>query len=164
MQKSQRQTVVVTADDVTTSFLFTMNGKTISVLGSGTGVNPTAAAIVAALAASSISEFAEATWSNPGAPSATIQVDAKTPGVPFVFSKSVSGGTGTLGAITTVTPSSGKWHVDDVTNWSLGVLPATSDTIYFQNCSTDATTGSPPWQPWRRARFMWTPLTLAPSA
>jgi len=131
---AQVQTFQVTANDVATTYRVTMNGKTVSAAGNAGGANSTASDLKTALAASTIAEFKEVTWT---VSTSTITGTAATAGVPFTFTVSVSGGAGTLSAITTVTTSKGKHHADDPANWSLGAVPVAGDTVYLQNSSTD---------------------------
>ena len=128
---AQVQTFQVTADSASTTYNVIMNGKTIGTVGTGTGTSATAAAIVAALNALTVpAEFGEVVWTNPS--SNNITATAATPGVPFTFTLSVVGGSGTFSAITTVTVSSGPLHADDPTNWSAGWIPQGACTVPVQ--------------------------------
>ena len=127
---AQISTITVTADDATTTYKITIGGETVSVIGTGVSANATAAAIVAALVASTIPQFLDVTWTNPGAPSITITGTATIAGVPFTVTKGVSGGSGTLSAVST-TAGQGPNDVSTLANYSTGALPTTGDTLYL---------------------------------
>ncbi len=129
---AQVSTVQITADDNATSYRVTIGGVTVSVMGSGTGVNDTAAALQAALAASTHPYFTAITWT---VATDTVTGTALIAGCPFVAASSVSGGTGTIGAVATPTASAGPNHLDTADNWSSGTVPANSDVLIFpQGC------------------------------
>ena len=130
---AQISTVQVTAYDSSTTYIITMNGKTVSVVGI-TDAPTTATALKTALAASIIPEFAEVIWT---VNSSTVTGTAKTAGVPFTFTKSVSGGSGTMGSVTT-TAGSGPNDVSIAANWTGAALPTTSDDVVFENNAIDA--------------------------
>lgn len=136
---SQVQTFTITGNDVTTTYKVTMNGKVISVIGNAGGASDTATDLKTALAATSISEFYEAVWT---VGTATITATARTAGIPFTFTVSVSGGAGTIGSIATTTSSSGKWHIDDATNWTRGNLPQHTCIAPVQSAAAAAAGGS----------------------
>lgn len=131
---AQVSSVTITAYDVTTTYTVTINGKSVSVLGQGGTTATTATAIQVALAASNIPEFLEITWSVSGS---TISGKAVTAGMPFTFTKSVSGGTGTMGSVTTPTASAGPNDWSTAANWSTGTVPAATDDVYLQNSTVD---------------------------
>lgn len=135
---AQVVTVQVTADDAATTYTITINGKTVSVAGTGTGVNATASALQVALAASSIAEFREVTWT---AATDTVTGTAVTAGVPFTASSSVGGGTGTIGSVTTATASSGPNDWSAAANWSTGSVPVTGDDVYLTNSASSVLYG-----------------------
>jgi trimeric autotransporter adhesin len=130
---AQVVTIAVTAFDVTTTYKVTMNGKVVSVLGI-TDANTTAAALQAALAASTIPEFAEVTWT---VSTSTVTGTAKTAGRPFTATSSVSGGTGTIGAVTTATASSGPNDWSVAANWDASGVPAAADDVVIEASATD---------------------------
>lgn len=128
----------ITAYDVATTYKVTMNGKVVSVIGQGGTVTTTAAALVVALNASTIPEFAEVTWSNvAGAISGT----ADTAGKPFSVTSSVSGGTGTFGAFSITTANSGPNDCSVAANWENVTTPGTvevpqaGDDVVIENSS-----------------------------
>ena len=86
---AQVVTVQVTADDSSTTYTITINNKDVSVAGSGVDVDTTAAALQAALDASTIPEFAEVTWT---VATDTITGTADTAGKPFTATSSATGG------------------------------------------------------------------------
>lgn len=130
---AQVSSVTVTADSASTTYKITINSKVVSVTGTGTGVNDTASAIVAALQASTIPEFQEVAWT---VSSATVIGTANTAGMPFTYTATVSGGTGTFSAVST-TAGSGPNDLSLAANYSTGALPTNGDTLYMTD-STNA--------------------------
>jgi hypothetical protein len=130
---AQVVTITLTAYDVTTIYSVTMNGKSVSVIGQGGTVNTTATALQTALAASTIPELAEVTWT---VNTATITGTAKTAGTPFTATSSATGGTGTIGAVTTTTTSSGPNDWSVAANWDTGAVPVTGDDVYVENSAS----------------------------
>lgn len=124
---AQVTTTTITAFDATTTYKVTINGKVVSVLGAASN-NLTAAALQAALIASAIPEFLEVTWT---VLTNVVTGTAATPGTPFTFTTSVSGGAGTIGAATTTTASSGPNDISTAANWTTGALPTGSDAVVF---------------------------------
>jgi hypothetical protein len=131
---AQVTTVQITAYDASTTYEITMNGKVVSTAGTGGTASTTAAALQVLLAASTVPEFVEAVWT---VDTDTITATARTAGVPFTFTSSVSGGTGTVGAATDTTANSGPNDIGLAANYSGGVLPATGDTLVFENSNVD---------------------------
>ena len=66
----------------------------------------------------------------------SVRLTADVPGVPFDVSWSASGGTNPTVLQTIVTPSSGPNDLSTADNWSPS-LPATGDTVIFQNSKTN---------------------------
>jgi len=130
---AQVSTVTITGFDAATTYKLTINGKVVSVLGTGSTA-ATATALQVALAASTIPEFLEVTWT---VNSSTVTGTAVTAGVPFTVTSSVSGGAGTIGAVST-TAGSGPNDVSLAANYVGGVLPANGDTLVFENTSSSA--------------------------
>lgn len=131
------QTVTVTAYAAATTYKLTLNGKVVSVLGSAaltadtTGV---AAALAAAWNGSSLPETADATATS----SAAVVTLSSTPGVPLPgLTSSVSGGTGTIGAVTQVQAATGHWNWDNPANWDVGTIPANGDDVYLDFTSDE---------------------------
>ena len=129
---AQSSTVQITGDDAATTYTITIGGHAVSVAGSGTGVNDTAAALETALLASTDPYFAAVTWA---AVTDTITGTADTPGAPFVATSSVNGGAGTIGAVATPTASAGPNHWDTAANWSTGSVPVAADSVIIENNS-----------------------------
>jgi hypothetical protein len=125
---AQVSAVTVTADDNTTTYKITINGKVVSVVGSGAGVNTTAANLKAQLIASTIPEFLEVTWT---VVAATISGTAIVAGKPFTFTATVSGGAGSFGAVSTPTASSGPNDWSVAGNWTTNAIPANADDTYI---------------------------------
>jgi hypothetical protein len=130
---AQVATVTLTAYDATTTYIVTVNGKQVSVLGQGGTTATTATALQTALAASTIPEFLEVTWS---VNSSTITGTAKTAGKPFTATSSVSGGAGMIGAFSTTTASSGPNDWSTAANWDTGAVPVAADDVYIENTSS----------------------------
>jgi hypothetical protein len=118
-------TFEITAYHASTSYIVTINGKAVSALGTGGTPTTAAAALVVVLNASTVPEFAAVTWSSNGA---FVIGTVDTAGVPVVAVASVSGGTGTVGAVSTTTAATGPYHLNDVLNWDTGALPGNGDT------------------------------------
>lgn len=131
---SQVSSATYATYDATSTLKVTMNSvssKTVSVLGSGGNITAAVAALVVALNASVIPEFAEVTWSSS---SGTLIGTAKTAGKPITFTVSISGGTTTVGSITTVA-GQGPYDANVAANYSGNALPTTGDTLIVQNGS-----------------------------
>jgi len=136
---AQVATVTITGDDAATTYKITINGKVVSALGSGTGVNNTATALYNALIASTVPpEFKEMTYT---VNAAIITMTAVTAGKPFTATSSTTGGAGTIGAVTTTVSSSGPNDVSIAGNWSTGTLPIAGDDIYFDLSNVSALYG-----------------------
>ena len=131
---AQVQTITVTADDAATTYKVTIGAATISILGTGTGAANTAAALQAALSASTDPRFLEISWTNVAA-SAVITATANTIGTPFTMTTSVSGGAGTIGSPSTVTANSSPSDVDNALNWSNAAVPANGDVVTLDDSS-----------------------------
>ena len=103
----------------------TRNGKTVSYTATGGDTNTTiAAALQVLLDASTITEFAEVTWT---VATTVITSTADTAGVDVAFTSSATG-TGTLVTATT-TAASGPNHWDVAVNWSGGAVPINGDDV-----------------------------------
>jgi hypothetical protein len=129
---AQIDTVQITAYDAATTYILTVGGKTVSVVGD-TDVNTTATNLAAAWNASTQAEFAEVTAT---VATDTVTLTADTAGKPFTASSSVSGGAGTIGAVTSSTANAGPnlWIAG---NFDTGTLPANTDTVIFENSAID---------------------------
>lgn len=125
---AQVVTVQVTAYDAATTYALTINGKSVTAIAAGSA-NATATALAAAWNA--IDDYAEFTAITASANTDTVTLTHDTEGVNFTVASSVSGGTGTIGAATTVTAATGPNHVSNVNNWSGGALPVDGDNIYI---------------------------------
>lgn len=134
---AQVDTTQVTAFDAATTYILTINGDTVSVVGD-TDVDTTAAALQAACAASSNPYFSSITWT---VLTDTITATASSPGNPHTIVSSVSGGTGTIGAVTNTTASSGPndWNV--ARNWDTGVVPVSTDDVIIEKSAVSITHG-----------------------
>ena len=136
---AQIVTVQITGFDAATTYIITIGGVDVSVPGN-TSANQTATDLAAALDASTHPYFGGdgsagsvlISWS---AATDTVTGTADVAGVPFTATSNVSGGAGTIGAVTTTTAATGPNFWDDAENWSDGVVPATNDTVYFRGSS-----------------------------
>lgn len=100
---------------------------------SGGNLTAALAAFQAVLTASTHPYFANIVWTSDGT---HIIGTALTAGVPFTFSGSATGGTGTCSnAYTITTASSGPNDVSTAANWSGGAIPANGDTVYIDGSS-----------------------------
>ena len=131
---AQVASVTVTGDDATTTYAVTIGAATVSILGTGTGVNATAAAWAAALADSTDPRFQEITWSNAPA-TAVVLATANTAGTPFTMTAAVTGGAGTITGPTSVTANSSPSDVNNSLNWSNAAAPAAGDAVFIDDSS-----------------------------
>src|ERR1044072_3073891 len=128
----------ITAYDASTTYKVTINGRTVSQIGTGGTATTTATAFATALNASTIPEFAEITWS-----SSTSHVigTCDTAGKTFVCTSSVSGGTGTFGSFSDTTSNDGPEALtaNNCKDASSGVrgLPVNSDTFTLETLGSD---------------------------
>lgn len=110
-----------------------INGKTVAYTANGSDTNNTiAAALKANLAASTIPEFAEVTWT---VGTNVITGTARTAGKPFA-NTSAATGSGTL-VTATPTANSGPNVVSLAANWEGAAAPADGDDVVFDAGSSD---------------------------
>lgn len=128
---AQVDTVQVTLFDAATTYTLTINGKDVSVAGT-TDAAGTATALAAAWNASIEPEVAEITASSA---TDTVTLTGDTAGKPFVVTSSVSGGTGTIGAVTSDTAATGPNHWDNADNWSGDAVPVNADDVVIEQGS-----------------------------
>lgn len=131
---AQVSTVQVTAADVSTTYKLTVGGLVVSALGTAADVNATAASVAAAWNADLRPYFTGVTAA--AVSTDTITLTADVAGVPFIATSSVSGGSGTIAAVTLVTASSSIYHINLALNYSGGVLPSAGDTVNIDNIIT----------------------------
>lgn len=131
---AQVGTFVITAYDVTTTYKITIGGITVSQIGTGGTTATTAAALNAALVASTHPYFTAITWS---VSSSTITATAVTAGVPFTATSSIATGTGTIAAYSATTANSGPCDWLTATNWSTGAAPVTGDDVVISDCAAN---------------------------
>lgn len=134
---AQVDTIQVTLFDVTTTYIITINTDTVSVLGD-TDEDTTAANLQAALEASTNPYFVNIDWT---VTTDTITATAGAAGNPHTITSSVSGGTGTIGAVTNVTASSGPNDWDVARNWDTGTVPVSTDDVIIESGSAPITHG-----------------------
>ena len=115
----------ITANDAATTYKITIGGKVVSVTGAASA-SLTADALRDALNASTKPYFAQITWT-----SSTDKAigTADVAGVPFIFTTSVTGGTGTISAASTTTASAGPNDWSTAANWSLDLVPISTDDV-----------------------------------
>lgn len=119
-------TVQITGYDATTTYKITINSKVVSTLGTGGTAATTAAALQSLLVASTIPEFAEGVWT---VLTDTITCTAPNDGTPMTLTSSVSGGAGTIGAVSTATSPVSAYDWATASNWSTGAVPINGDTV-----------------------------------
>lgn len=126
-------TIQILTFDASTTYKVTIGGVEVSVLGI-TDVNGTAAALQAALSASSHPYFAATVivWT---VTTDTITGTAVVAGPPFEAVTSVTGGTGTIGAFTVTTARQGPNDWETPANWDAGAVPVASDDVVLANSS-----------------------------
>lgn len=117
----------------------TINGKTLTVVVGVTAAADVAAAVQVALAASTIPEISEITWT---IDTATITGTGQDDGTPFVCtfatadnggaadSQTIEGGTSSTGTAATV--GTGPNYADNTANWLGGALPVDGDDIVIR--------------------------------
>lgn len=124
------------ADDTIT---ITINTKTVvyTVVTGSTTITAIIAALKALLAASTIAEFKEITWTEDGTDK--VVATAATAGNPFTATASKSS---TAGTVTTTDPtgSAGAKTLEN-NNMSSGAVPAANDTLVFENSPTNIENG-----------------------
>jgi hypothetical protein len=134
----QVRDVNITGYDAASTYKITINGKVVSQVGTGGTTTTTATALAAALAASTIPEFEEITWT-----SSTSHVigTMTTAGKSFTCSSSVVGGTGTIASFTETASNDGPLAVtsSNFKNASTAAraLPSNSDTLTIEALDTD---------------------------
>jgi len=126
---AQVDTVQITAYDVTTTYTLTVGGVDVETLGV-TDADGTATALAAAWNTSAHAYFTGVTAS---AATDTVTLTANIAGVEFTASSSVTGGTGTIGAVTSSVTSAGPCDWATAENWSDGSVPGSGDTIIFSD-------------------------------
>lgn len=119
------------------TFTVTINGKNVTFTATAATVQNVVEGLQALLAASTIPEFQEVTWTEDDL---KVIGTAATPGKPFTQTSSASGGTATL-TTTTPTASSGPNHYDAVANWSPVNVPVSGDDLFFEDSAVDVLYG-----------------------
>jgi len=135
---AQISTVQITGHDVATTYTITIGKDAVSVPGTGPDVDSTAAALQAALDASTLPYFAAITWT---VSTDTITGTADTEGVPFTATSSVNGGAGTIGSVTTTTAAAGPSIWTTPENWSTGSIPVSTDDVILRDSSVNIAYG-----------------------
>ncbi len=130
----------ITAYSAATTYNVTIGNFTVSQVGTGGTVATTAAAFVNTLNAAPHQYFGCIYWVDLGA--GVVQgtaAGASDPQTyqPFVFTTSVTGGTGTIGGMVTGQSHQSKdcWYTP--ANWSTGVIPVNGDDVVFKDNSND---------------------------
>ena len=125
--RAQKDTVQITAFDGATTYNLTVGGVVISVVGD-TDVDTTAANLATAWNLSAHPYFNLVTAT---AVTDTITLESDLPGLPFTAVSSVTGGAGTIGAITSVTTNGSPYDLEDAINWSNEIFPVNGDICEF---------------------------------
>ena len=134
---AQVDIVNITGFDENTTYTLTINGDSVSVEGITDG-QITATALQVACSASTNPYFSSITFT---VNSNTVTLTASSPGNPHTVASSVDGGTGTIGAVTNTTASSGPNDWDVARNWDGGVVPVSTDDVIFEVSDVDVTHG-----------------------
>ena len=135
------QTGVLTGYDAATTYIVTINGKTVSIVGTGGTVTTTATALLALLQASTEPEYTEVAWtSNAGS---IIATDSQDPAVgrTHTITLTKSGGTGTVTDFAQTTAASGPSglianNCRDSATLARG-LPVSTDTFEISQSDVD---------------------------
>ena len=123
----------ITAFDYDTNYEIVINGLTVGVGGIDDEAT-TVKSLVVAINTSALPEFQEIAAS---AANDTIILTAKTAGVPFTATSNAGGtGSGTFGAVTNSTPSSGPNDWSTAMNWNGGAVPVNADVVYITRSSS----------------------------
>ena len=131
--------VVFGTYDGTTTRRITIGGTYVEAADSGGTLTAALAALAALLNASEHPYFAAITWSSTAT---KIIGTADVEGVPFTFSASVSGGTGTVVTPYAITTApTGPNHWDNKFNWSDEAVPVSTDTVIFKSSSVNVCWG-----------------------
>jgi hypothetical protein len=134
---AQIDTVQITAYDAATTYKITIGGVEVSTIGT-TDANGTATALAAAFNASAHPYFTGITASDA---TDTVTLTADVAGVEFTASSSVTGGTGTIGAVTSSTANAGPCDWGTPENWSDGSVPGSGDTVIFSDSNVNVCFG-----------------------
>lgn len=68
---------------------------------------------------------------------AVLTLTSATAGVPYTVTASDTGAAGVFTTVVSVTSATGKNHFDEATNWSTGLVPATTEDVILQDSSVD---------------------------
>lgn len=133
---AQVNTVTPASVTIGNIFTLTINGKSISYTAAAATVADVTAGLAAAVAASSIPEFAEVTAADN---TTNLTLTASTAGRPFTQTSSSADGTGSPGhsmPTSTTTSSAGPSHYGTAANWSPSGVPVSTDDVYIRNTAT----------------------------
>lgn len=126
---AQVNTITPAGVSVGNTFTVTINSKSISYTAAAATAADVCNGLQALLAASTIPEFTEITWTTDGT---KITGTSAAAGVPFTQTSSATGGTASL-TTATATANSGPNNWDVAANWSTGAVPVTGDTVYIED-------------------------------
>lgn len=135
---AQVATVQVTGFDASTTYKLTVAGVDLVSEPGTTNADTTATNISNAW---NNSTHPYATGITASVSTDTVTLTADVAEVPFTVTSSVSGGSGTIGSVTTTTSPTGPHTLDDATNWDGQTLPSSSDTIIFRDSSINVSWG-----------------------
>ena len=126
----QVSTVQVTGFDATTTYALSVNGVAVaSVLGT-TDANGTASALSTAW---NNANHVYATGITASVSTDTVTLTADEFEVPFTVVSSDTGGSGTIGAVSTTTAATGPHTLNEAENWDGEALPVNDDVLFFRD-------------------------------
>ena len=127
-------TITIGTNSTGGTYAVTIGQKTFSVPGDAGGNAATAADLYAVVAAAAEPEFQELTWAYTSGASFT--GTAVTPGSNQAVSVAATGSGSPTMSIATTTANQSPADVDDVVNYSTGVLPVSTNDLYFDQAAT----------------------------
>lgn len=126
---AQVDTVQITAFDAATTYILTIGSGTLTEVISVVGITDAATTATALKDAWEASTHPYAKYITATVATDTVTLTADTPGVPFTVVSSKTGGTGTIGAVTSSTANSSGSDFGDAVNWNGAALPSIGDTV-----------------------------------
>lgn len=129
---AQTSSVTVTADDAATTYTLTVGDWSASTVGQGS-VTATAAALAALVTAETV--HAHAKDLTAGNVAGVLTLTGRSDGAEFILTASVSGGTGTVSAIST-TAAESPYSWSTAANWSDGAVPVSTDDVDLLELAT----------------------------
>lgn len=127
---TQVDTVQITAYDANTTYSLAADGLTLVSVSGNTSANQTATDLSEAW---NLSTHPYAATITASAATDTVTLTADAAEVPHIITSAASGGTGTIGNVTSSTAPTGPHTVTNGQNWSTGNVPADGDVIVIAN-------------------------------